>query len=196
MKGRALGILLLLAWGIAKFPVEARLEQRMQDARLGGFKPTASLRQQAGQAGFIAALGGLRAAVADMLWIRAHVAWQDVQYGRMKLLFDTCTAMQPRRVNFWDIAAWHMAWNGSVHVENSDPDPVDLPIPGNDDSIRSIEVILAKLADACLEGRAALPPEQQGQMKIRTPQAKPGAAPPAPPAPPAAETNPAPAGAV
>ena len=124
MKGRALGILVLLAWGIAKFPVEARLEQRMQDARLGGFKPTASLRQQAGQAGFIAALGGLRAAVADMLWIRAHVAWQDVQYGRMKLLFDTCTAMQPRRVNFWDIAAWHMAWNGSVHVENSDPDPV------------------------------------------------------------------------
>ncbi len=37
---------------------------------------------------------------------------------------------------------------------DSDPDPVDLPIPGNDDSIRSIEVILAKLADACLEGRA------------------------------------------
>src|SRR4029077_7468972 len=46
---------------------------------------------------------------------------------------------------------------------DSDPDPVDLPIPGNDDSIRSIEVILGKLADACLEGRAALPPTQQGQ---------------------------------
>ncbi|MEO6742263.1 MAG: hypothetical protein ABIP20_18625 [Chthoniobacteraceae bacterium] len=123
MKGRVLGILVLLAWGIAKFGFEARLEQRMQDSRLGGFKPTASLRQQAGQAGFIAALGGLRAAVADMLWIRAHMAWQDVQYGRMKLLFDTCTTMQPRRVNFWDIAAWHMAWNGSVHAENSEPDP-------------------------------------------------------------------------
>ena len=124
MKGRVLGILVLLAWGIAKFPVEARLEKRMQDTRLGGYKPSASLRQQAGQAGFLAALGGLRAAVADMLWIRAHMAWQDVQYGRMKLLFDTCTAMQPRRVSFWDIAAWHMAWNGSVHIENAEPDPV------------------------------------------------------------------------
>ena len=124
MKGRVLGILALLAWGIAKLGFEGRLEQRMQDARLGGFKPTASLRQQAGQAGFIAALGGLRAAVADMLWIRAHMAWQDVQYGRMKLLFDTCTAMQPRRVNFWDIAAWHMAWNGSVHAEMHETDPV------------------------------------------------------------------------
>jgi small subunit ribosomal protein S2 len=36
---------------------------------------------------------------------------------------------------------------------------VDLPIPGNDDSIRSIELILAKLADAVLEGKASLPPE-------------------------------------
>jgi hypothetical protein len=124
MKGRVLGILVLLAWGIVKFPIEARLEQRMQDARLGGFKPSASLRQQAGQAGFIAALGGLRAAVADMLWIRASIAWQDVQYGRMKLLFDTCTAMQPRRVTFWDISAWHMAWNGAAHIQNTEPDPV------------------------------------------------------------------------
>lgn len=43
---------------------------------------------------------------------------------------------------------------------DSDPDKVDLPIPGNDDSIRSIELMLAKLADAVLEGRASLPPEQ------------------------------------
>ena len=124
MKGRILGILVLLAWGIVKSPVEARLEMRMQDARLGGYKPTASLRQQAGQAGFIAALGGLRAAVADILWIRANTAWSDVQYGRMKLLFDTCTAMQPRRVNFWDVSAWHMAWNGAAHIENTERDPI------------------------------------------------------------------------
>jgi hypothetical protein len=124
MKGRILGILVLLAWGIAKSPIEARLEQRMQDTRLGGFKPTASLRQQAGQAGFLAALGGLRAAVADLLWIQANNAWEHVQYGRMKLLFDTCTAMQPRRVNFWDISAWHMAWNGAAHIENNVQDPI------------------------------------------------------------------------
>jgi small subunit ribosomal protein S2 len=42
---------------------------------------------------------------------------------------------------------------------DSDPDTIDLPIPGNDDSIRSIELILTKLADGVNEGRAALPPE-------------------------------------
>ncbi|HEY1064801.1 MAG TPA: 30S ribosomal protein S2 [Pirellulales bacterium] len=37
---------------------------------------------------------------------------------------------------------------------DSDPDLVDLPIPGNDDSIRSIELILQHLVDAIVEGKA------------------------------------------
>ncbi len=36
---------------------------------------------------------------------------------------------------------------------DSDPDEIDLAIPGNDDSIRSIEVIMRCLADAVEEGR-------------------------------------------
>ncbi|PZO42478.1 MAG: 30S ribosomal protein S2 [Shackletoniella antarctica] len=35
---------------------------------------------------------------------------------------------------------------------NCDPDVVDVPIPGNDDAIRSIKLILGKLADAIYEG--------------------------------------------
>ena len=35
-----------------------------------------------------------------------------------------------------------------------DPDEIDLPIPGNDDSIRSIELIVQLLADAVIAGRA------------------------------------------
>jgi small subunit ribosomal protein S2 len=50
---------------------------------------------------------------------------------------------------------------------DSDPDMVDLPIPGNDDSIRSIELVLRTLADAVLEGKASLPPEPQPAMRPR-----------------------------
>jgi small subunit ribosomal protein S2 len=35
---------------------------------------------------------------------------------------------------------------------DADPDEVDLPIPANDDAIRSIDLIVGKLADAALEG--------------------------------------------
>lgn len=40
-----------------------------------------------------------------------------------------------------------------------DPDTIDLPIPGNDDSMRSIELVLQRLTDAIIEGRASAPPE-------------------------------------
>ena len=35
-----------------------------------------------------------------------------------------------------------------------DPDTVDLPIPGNDDGLRSIEIIMQHLADAVIEGKS------------------------------------------
>ena len=38
-----------------------------------------------------------------------------------------------------------------------DPESVDLPIPGNDDGIRSIELIMSQLADAVLAGKAENP---------------------------------------
>jgi len=35
---------------------------------------------------------------------------------------------------------------------NCDPDMIDYPIPGNDDAIRSIKLILSRIANACVEG--------------------------------------------
>jgi small subunit ribosomal protein S2 len=46
---------------------------------------------------------------------------------------------------------------------DSDPDVIDLPIPGNDDSIRSIELIVQQLADAILEGRTGTAAEAERQ---------------------------------
>ncbi len=37
---------------------------------------------------------------------------------------------------------------------NCDPDPIDFPIPGNDDAIRSIRLFTSRIADAVLEGLA------------------------------------------
>lgn len=42
-----------------------------------------------------------------------------------------------------------------------DPDQVDLPIPGNDDSMRSIDLIINIIADAVAEGKAQAASQQQ-----------------------------------
>ena len=46
-----------------------------------------------------------------------------------------------------------------------DPDQVDLPIPGNDDSMRSIDLIVNILADAAHEGKADLATAEQQQAE-------------------------------
>src|SRR5438132_4050676 len=80
----------------------------------------------------------------------------------MKRLPDAMVVIDPRREHIAVKEAQRMGVATVALIDtDSDPDVVDLPIPGNDDSIRSIELVLAKLADAVLEGRAALPPDQQ-----------------------------------
>jgi small subunit ribosomal protein S2 len=41
---------------------------------------------------------------------------------------------------------------------NADPDEVDLPIPGNDDAIRSIKLLTSLVADAVIAGREVVQP--------------------------------------
>lgn len=45
---------------------------------------------------------------------------------------------------------------------NCNPDDIDLPIPGNDDGIRSIEAILSHLADAVIAGAKLIKAAEEG----------------------------------
>jgi len=48
---------------------------------------------------------------------------------------------------------------------DSNPDMVDLAIPGNDDSIRSIRLILGYISDAIAQGKASIPRKQEEAAK-------------------------------
>ncbi|HEX3359053.1 MAG TPA: 30S ribosomal protein S2 [Tepidisphaeraceae bacterium] len=45
---------------------------------------------------------------------------------------------------------------------DSDPDLIDLPIPGNDDAMRAVELILKELADAVIDGKTTRPESKTG----------------------------------
>ena len=79
----------------------------------------------------------------------------------MTRLPDAIVVVDPKREHIAVKEAQRMGVATVALIDtDSDPDVVDLPIPGNDDSIRSIELVLGKMADAVLEGKAALPAEQ------------------------------------
>ena len=86
----------------------------------------------------------------------------------MTRLPDAIVVVDPKREHIAVKEAQRMGVATVALIDtDSDPDVVDLPIPGNDDSIRSIELILGKLADAVLEGKAALPAEAPPQTGPR-----------------------------
>ena len=107
---------MVLIFGAIRTPLEWQMEKEHQDAQFRTARLDLSLREQIGQSGFIAALSGFRSVVADLLWIDAYTAWTRTEYGRMALIFENVVTLQPRNYYFWDNAAWHMAWNGSVYA--------------------------------------------------------------------------------
>lgn len=91
-------------------------------------------------------------------WTKINRNLQGIR--EMNRLPDAMVIVDPHREEIAVKEAQRMGVTTVALIDtDSDPDVVDLPIPGNDDSIRSIELILAKLADAVNEGRASLPPE-------------------------------------
>ncbi len=113
----------VLAFGAIRLPIESRLVSEHRSLHFHGVEFNLNLREQIGQLGFVAALSGFRSLVADVLFIQAHVAWEQTEWGRVLLLFRQATTLQPRSVLFWDMAAWHMAWNASAAALNDETRP-------------------------------------------------------------------------
>lgn len=119
----ALIILAALAFGAVRVPVEQSLLESQRQVHFRSVDFNLDLRDQVSQLGFVAALSGFRSLVADTLFIQAHVAWERTQWGRVFLLFRQATTLQPRAIIFWDMAAWHMAWNASTAALNDPTQP-------------------------------------------------------------------------
>jgi hypothetical protein len=120
---RALILVILLGFGAVRLPLEHKLLAEHQRLHFRQVEFNLNLREQIGQLAFVAALSGFRSLVADVLFIRAHVAWEQTEWGRLLLLLRQATTLQPRSVLFWDMAAWHMAWNASVAALNDPTQP-------------------------------------------------------------------------
>ena len=121
---RALALILaVLLFGAARVPLEHRLTETHRELHFRAVDFNLDLREQLGQLGFVAALSGFRSLVADALFLQAHVAWERTEWSRVLFLFRQVTTLQPRAILFWDMAAWHMAWNASTAAMNDRTQP-------------------------------------------------------------------------
>ena len=77
-------------------------------------------------------------------------------YRHMKKLPDMMFVIDAVKENIAVKEARRMGMKVIAPLDtNCDPDLIDLPIPGNDDAIRSINLFCKEIADAIIEGKAA-----------------------------------------
>jgi tetratricopeptide (TPR) repeat protein len=115
-------VAMLLVFGVLKLPAEHAMSIQHRQTSATQIV-NLDLGEKLGQLSFVAALSGFRAVVADFLFIQAHVAWERTEWARVLFLFRQVTTLQPHVPLFWDMAAWHMAWNASAAAMNDPSQP-------------------------------------------------------------------------
>ena len=169
---QALFVLLLL--GAVKLPVERAVSTRLKQARLLDPIVDLGVWENLGQMSFAASLGGLRALIASVTYMRAYVAFEDVEWARVDSLFQLTSRLQPLDVAYWEEGSWHMAYNAASHyLHHSDVEPIMRGKLYHTHIARGIEILenglrfnpgsvrlLARLGD--IYARRQLDPEKAG----------------------------------
>jgi len=123
---RLYGIIpVLIVMLLFKTPLESSIvaDRKAFKYNTGRLLPSMKMREQMTQLMAVALLGGFRGVVCDFVWIAAHGSWEKQEWFKMKQYFVIVTTLQPMSVMYWDISAWHMAWNISYAVSQDPKEP-------------------------------------------------------------------------
>lgn len=104
----------LAAVGKMRMSFEQELTQSMKQARI--LTPSFDMQSRAGlsQKGFVASFGSLRPTLAAVaaLGSAKHHARSD--WPELERSFETVVLLDPYNPYYWDLGAWHMAYNAST----------------------------------------------------------------------------------
>ena len=99
----------------------------------------------------------MRFCLKEVIKLRSEMEKLEKYLGGIKNMNDLPGALfvvDPRKERISILEARKLGIPVVAIVDtNCDPDEVDYVIPGNDDAIRAVKLISAKMADAIIEGR-------------------------------------------
>jgi tetratricopeptide (TPR) repeat protein len=108
----------LLLIGVAVRPLESG--RTVAGSEISGLR-SGHLQGALGQGVAAGLLGGFRAIMADLCWLRANASWEDCDLPATQTLIKLVTALDPRPLYFWlngariiayDMPGWRMAGGG------------------------------------------------------------------------------------
>ncbi len=111
-KARWIACAVLVAFGVIRIPIEDRLAADLKAHQFHEMTiPDGSMREQLGQLGAAAALGGFRSFLATMFELNAIAAYRESDYANVETRYQLVTQLQPSESGYWETAAWMMDSN-------------------------------------------------------------------------------------
>ncbi len=69
---------------------------------------------------FVAALGGFRSLVAEVIWFRADRLQKEGRFGELVQLTSLLTALEPHDPEVWNYASWNMSYNIAARMPRAE----------------------------------------------------------------------------
>ncbi len=109
----------LLAAGLLRTPFERRYVEEL--TQRGIMSPEISLGtlNDLTQSSLAGVLGGLRSVMASRKHIEAFQAFENKDWYRLKKDYQTCTALDPHNIYYWQSGGWHLAYNAAADVRDN-----------------------------------------------------------------------------
>jgi hypothetical protein len=108
-----LALAVLAAGGLLRLPAEQSMTARFREKGLLAAPLDLELKEQIGQNSSAIALAGLRTLVATFTFLEASEAFTTCNWPDVEKTMETTVQLSPKGAYYWDMGAWHMAYNAS-----------------------------------------------------------------------------------
>ena len=126
----------LLVAGAVRLPVEQAMTKDLQGIGLLSPPLEPDMKKRIGQNSWAIALAGLRTFVATIAHLQATEAFGACNWSKVENSMETAAEFSPRGTYYWDMGAWHMAYNASSWYRHDSKLP---PVRAKAESQRWIE---------------------------------------------------------
>jgi len=120
----ALKFLVVLAvltfFGWVRMPFEQRLSQQLTEAQLLSPSFDRESRASLSQKGFVASFGSLRPMLAAFTALSTTNYHGKSDWEGLEKAIDTTVLLDPYNAYYWDLGAWHLAYNASTSSLEND----------------------------------------------------------------------------
>ena len=119
-KNVLVAIAILIAFGAGRLYVEEPMAREMKARQYWPDTIKMEMRDQIGQLGFTAALGGFRSLVASILSVKAFIHWDNGRFDQANALHWIIVNLQPRSFFNWFQALHNTAYDKASAIQNAE----------------------------------------------------------------------------